>query len=110
MATIVPDNVPPPTVDRFWVEQRLLSFQDRYNVTARPFDWRFTGDDLNQLLTRRRARTHRPFWQHGVPDSRVDLELWLLDRRFSVAPVSRISRSATRAPNHSSMIAGRALW
>jgi hypothetical protein len=34
------------------VEQRLLSFQDRYNATALPFDWRFTRDDLNQLLTR----------------------------------------------------------
>ena len=34
------------------VTERLLSFQDRYNLTARPFDWTFTRTDLNQLLTR----------------------------------------------------------
>ena len=34
------------------VAERLLSFQNRYNATARPFDWTFTRDDLNQLLTR----------------------------------------------------------
>jgi transposase len=31
---------------------RLLAFQDRYNATARPFDWRFTRDDLTALLHR----------------------------------------------------------
>lgn len=45
---IVPDDF----LDLDDVEQRLLSFQDRYNATAHPFDWRFTRDDLNQLLTR----------------------------------------------------------
>jgi hypothetical protein len=34
------------------VTERLMTFQDRYNVTARPFDWTFTNHDLNQLLTR----------------------------------------------------------
>jgi hypothetical protein len=34
------------------VTERFLSFQDRYNGTAQPFDWTFTRDDLNQLLTR----------------------------------------------------------
>lgn len=34
------------------VEQRLLSFQSRYNTTASPFDWTFTRHDLNQLLAR----------------------------------------------------------
>ena len=32
------------------VADRLLSFQNRYNATARPFDWTFTRNDLNQLL------------------------------------------------------------
>jgi transposase len=45
---LVPDDFP----DLDEVEQRLLSFQDRYNRTAHPFDWRFTRDDLNHLLTR----------------------------------------------------------
>jgi hypothetical protein len=34
------------------VTERLMSFQDRYNATARPFDWTFTRNDLNRLLTR----------------------------------------------------------
>lgn len=34
------------------VADRLLSFQDRYNATARPFDWTFTRADLNELLAR----------------------------------------------------------
>jgi transposase len=35
------------------VTERLLSFQDRYNRTAQPFDWTFTRDDLNQLVIAR---------------------------------------------------------
>jgi hypothetical protein len=34
------------------VEQRLVDFEGRYNATARPFDWKFTRDDLRDLLTR----------------------------------------------------------
>ena len=30
--------------------QRLLAFQDRYNATAEPFDWRFTRKSLDRLL------------------------------------------------------------
>jgi hypothetical protein len=32
--------------------QRVLAFQDRYNATATPFDWRYTRHDLNTFLTR----------------------------------------------------------
>jgi transposase len=32
--------------------RRLLAFQDRYNATAEPFDWRFTRKSLNRLLER----------------------------------------------------------
>jgi hypothetical protein len=32
--------------------QRILAFQDRYNTTAEPFDWRYTRADLNTFLTR----------------------------------------------------------
>lgn len=31
---------------------RLIAFQDRYNATAEPFDWRFTRKSLNRLLDR----------------------------------------------------------
>lgn len=34
------------------VEQRLTDFEQRYNQTARPFRWKFTRDDLHDLLTR----------------------------------------------------------
>ena len=31
---------------------RLGRFEDRYNHTARPFDWRFTRHDLTEMLQR----------------------------------------------------------
>lgn len=31
---------------------RVLAFQDRYNQTATPFDWRYTRTDLNNFLRR----------------------------------------------------------
>lgn len=34
------------------LEQRLLAFQDRYNASARPFDWRFGRAALHDLLQR----------------------------------------------------------
>lgn len=34
------------------LEQRLLAFQDRYNGTAIPFDWRFGRAALHTLLER----------------------------------------------------------
>jgi len=32
--------------------QRLAGFQQRYNATARPFQWKFTPADLDDLLAR----------------------------------------------------------
>jgi hypothetical protein len=37
---------------------RILAFQDRYNATATPFDWRFTRTDLNRFL--QRIAAHEP--------------------------------------------------
>jgi hypothetical protein len=34
------------------VEQRLAAFEKRYNVTARPFHWKFTHADLYHLRVR----------------------------------------------------------
>jgi hypothetical protein len=34
------------------VEHRLTDFEQRYNQTAQPFRWKFTRDDLHDLLTR----------------------------------------------------------
>lgn len=33
-------------------EERLLGFQERYEATAQPFEWRFTRKDLNLLMKR----------------------------------------------------------
>ncbi|CAN5192545.1 hypothetical protein BH24ACT10_BH24ACT10_04330 [soil metagenome] len=38
--------------DLLTLEQRLLDFQDRYNQTAEPFDWRYSRKDLNDYLAR----------------------------------------------------------
>lgn len=37
---------------------RILAFQDRYNTTATPFDWKYTRTDLNEFLVR--LRRHDP--------------------------------------------------
>ncbi len=34
------------------VEERLLQFQDHYEEIAKPFEWKFTRDDLSKLLMR----------------------------------------------------------
>ena len=34
------------------ISDRLTGFEDRYNATAEPFDWRFTRDDLARMLER----------------------------------------------------------
>ncbi|MFI9638148.1 IS630 family transposase [Nocardia sp. NPDC051929] len=34
------------------VEDRLIAFEQRYNQTARPFEWKFTQTDLEDLLAR----------------------------------------------------------
>ena len=36
----------------------LLAFIDRYNQTARPFNWKYTAADLARLLDRINAREH----------------------------------------------------
>ena len=41
--------------------ERILAFQDRYNATADPFDWKYNRTDLNDYLTRlRRHDPHAP--------------------------------------------------
>ena len=38
--------------------ERLTRFEDRYNATARPFDWRFSRQDLAAMLERLDAQRH----------------------------------------------------
>ncbi|MEV8312178.1 transposase [Streptomyces flavidovirens] len=42
------------------VRNRLRRFEDRYNATAQPFQWKFTTSDLDDLLARLDRHTHRP--------------------------------------------------
>ena len=45
------------------VENCLMAFQDRYALTARPFEWKFTRDDLRRLMARlsmQEAQGQRP--------------------------------------------------
>ncbi len=37
---------------------RILAFQHRYNTTAKPFDWRYSRNDLNNYLARLRRHDH----------------------------------------------------
>lgn len=46
------------------VTARLMAFQDRYNATARPFDWTFTRTDMNELLDR--LGRHDPHAPHPL--------------------------------------------
>ncbi len=41
------------------VEQRLTDFETRYNATAKPFQWKFTRDDLHDLLARIDQHEHQ---------------------------------------------------
>jgi ribonuclease HIII len=40
------------------VEQRLAAFEQRYNANARPFKWKFTPADLDDLLARIERHEH----------------------------------------------------
>jgi hypothetical protein len=42
--------------------EQIIAFENHYNAAARPFDWKFTRTDLNQLLVR--IRQHD---QHAPP-------------------------------------------
>jgi transposase len=42
------------------VENRLMAFQDLYSATATPFNWKYTINDLNDLLTRLAAHERAP--------------------------------------------------
>ena len=42
------------------LEEGLLGFQDRYNRTAIPFNWRFGRKSLHELLSAHRSSTTGP--------------------------------------------------
>ncbi|TDT97485.1 transposase [Streptomyces sp. 846.5] len=52
--SVVQRNVVAPNdfTDLDQVRDRLRAFEDRYNATAQPFQWKFTTSDLDDLLAR----------------------------------------------------------
>ena len=36
----------------FALEDRILAFQDHYQKSARPFEWKFTREDLSRLMAK----------------------------------------------------------
>jgi transposase len=46
------------------IRDRLAAFQTHYNAIARPFNWKFTRDDLNDLL--RRIDAHEKTQPHAL--------------------------------------------
>src|SRR4051794_27791778 len=42
------------------VDDRLMAFQDRYNFSAKPFNWRYIRHDLNATLKRIAAHDRQP--------------------------------------------------
>ena len=42
------------------VGERLLAFQARYEQVAKPFEWKFTGQDLRRLMDRIAEREALP--------------------------------------------------
>jgi hypothetical protein len=42
------------------VENRLIAFQDLYSAAARPFNWKYTTNDLHDLMARIAAHEHAP--------------------------------------------------
>ena len=47
----------------------LLAFVDRYNQTARPFNWKFTAADLTRLLDRISAHEHAAHKPADLPEA-----------------------------------------
>jgi hypothetical protein len=43
---------PSDLTDLQQIADRLRAFEDRYNATAQPFQWKFTTSDLDDLLAR----------------------------------------------------------
>ena len=46
------------------VQDRLTAFEQRYNATARPFSWKFTSADLEDLMARIERHDQKERTQH----------------------------------------------
>jgi transposase len=55
------------------VRNRLRAFEDRYNATAQPFQWKFTTTDLDDLLARLDDRREQEQHPHRQQESSLAL-------------------------------------
>jgi hypothetical protein len=60
---------PNDLIDLVEVERRLLDFQQRYEQTAQPFEWKFTRTDLARHAATRRTR----LWPSGMMEYVTEL-------------------------------------
>jgi hypothetical protein len=51
------------------LQHTLLAFVNRYNQTARPFNWKFTAADLAALLDRTSAHDQTSEQPAGLPEA-----------------------------------------
>ena len=51
------------------IRDRLAAFEARYNAVAKPFNWSFTRNDLDDLLARLDAHESTPKTTHWPPDN-----------------------------------------
>ena len=58
--------------DRDQLSERIIDCQDRYNTTAKPFDWTYTRDDLNAFLHRPARHTAHPSTRRMTPERTYD--------------------------------------
>jgi hypothetical protein len=51
------------------LSRTLLAFTDRYNQTARPFNWTFTAADLRNLMTRISEHQQQDQPHQAIPEA-----------------------------------------
>jgi hypothetical protein len=70
-------------------QQRLLAFERRYGQAAKPFEWKFTRDDLALLRKRLAGKQHRPRQQRsGIPERGIPLAVPASRRGVGCGPFS----------------------
>jgi hypothetical protein len=88
------------------VATRLLAFHNRYNATARPFDWTFTRADLHELLHRLgRHDPHAPHSFAACPrrtNGRTRSSFWsnMMGSRGAVATIDEIQKMTAMTRSH----------
>ncbi|WP_405876645.1 transposase [Streptomyces sp. NBC_00005] len=84
------------------VRDRLRAFEDRYDATAQPFQWKFTASDLDELLA---SSTSTPSTTRKKPPS--DWQLDQPPKDFRSRPLSRRCAVRCRGGRSGRRVPGR---